>query len=75
MKCVICRIGETRPGQTTVTLESARTTLVVRGVPADVCGNCGEEYIDERTSSGLLALVKQAAQAGVQVEVREYAAT
>jgi YgiT-type zinc finger domain-containing protein len=74
MKCVICRIGETKPEEVTVTLERAPTTLVVRGVPADVCTNCGEEYVDERTSSGSLALLDEAARGGVQVEVRQYAA-
>ena len=74
MTCVICPIGETKLGEATVTLERAPTTLVVRGVPAAVCTNCGEEYVDERTSSGLLALLDEAAQGGVQVEVRWYAA-
>ena len=74
MTCAICKIGDTRPGQTTVTLERDRTTLVVRGVPAAVCGNCGEEYVDEHATSGLLDLIDQIAHAGVEVEVREYVA-
>ena len=74
MTCAICRIGDTQPGQTTVTLERDQTTLVVRSVPAAVCGNCGEEYVDEQTSIGLLDLIDQVARAGVQVEVREYVA-
>ena len=74
MTCAICRIGDTHPGQTTVTLERAQTTLVVRSVPAAVCGNCGEEYVDEQTSIGLLDLIDQVARAGVQIAVREYVA-
>lgn len=46
MKCVICKHGETRPGMTTVTLERGGATLVVKGVPARICGNCGEAYVD-----------------------------
>ena len=42
MKCVVCKLGETRPGQTTVTLERQGAALVVRSVPAQVCENCGE---------------------------------
>ena len=74
MACAICRIGDTRPGQTTVTLERDNTTLVVRGVPAAVCGNCGEGYVDGQTSIDLLDLIDRVARAGVQVEVREYVA-
>lgn len=46
MKCVVCKHGETRPGTTTVTLIRDGTTLVVKGVPASVGSNCGEEYVD-----------------------------
>jgi YgiT-type zinc finger domain-containing protein len=74
MKCVICRQGETQPGTTTVTLERGGMTLVIKGVPARVCDNCGEEYVDERVTEQLLATADQAAQAGVQVDVRQYVA-
>ncbi|HYP42225.1 MAG TPA: type II toxin-antitoxin system MqsA family antitoxin, partial [Chloroflexia bacterium] len=41
MRCVICKQAETRPGQVTVTLERDEMTLVIKGVPARVCPNCG----------------------------------
>lgn len=74
MKCVICKQGETEPGTTTVTLERDGMTLVIKGVPARVCTNCGEEYVDESVTEQLLATVDQAARAGVQVDVRQYVA-
>lgn len=75
MKCVFCRHGETHPGTATFTLERGGATVVVKGVPARVCNNCGEKYVDEEAASRLLALAEEAAKAGVQVEVREYRAT
>ena len=72
--CVICRQGETRPGKATVTLERGGATVVIRGVPARVCDNCGEEYLDETTTAELLKTADAAAQAGVQVHVRHYVA-
>jgi hypothetical protein len=36
--------------------------------------NCGEEYVDEATTAQLLRTADAAAQAGVQVEVRDYLA-
>ena len=74
MKCVICRQGETRAGRATVTLERGGATVVVRRVPARVCANCGEEYIDEQTTATLLRTADAVAQAGVQVDVRDYVA-
>ncbi len=74
MKCVICKQGETQVGTATVILERNGATIVIRHVPADVCTNCGEEYVDEETTAQLLAAAEQAAGEGVQVHVREYIA-
>jgi predicted RNA-binding Zn-ribbon protein involved in translation (DUF1610 family) len=47
-------------------------TFVIKRVPALVCPNCGEEYVDEKTSSDLLGAAEKAADSGVQVDIREY---
>jgi YgiT-type zinc finger domain-containing protein len=60
MKCVVCKKGETKVGKTTVTLEKDGATLVFKGVPAKVCGNCGEEYVDEEITAALLKSAEQA---------------
>jgi YgiT-type zinc finger domain-containing protein len=75
MKCVICKHGETRPGKTTVTLERGGVTLVVKSVPAQICDNCGEAYVDEEITRQLLGTAEEASRAGVQVDVRDFAAT
>jgi YgiT-type zinc finger domain-containing protein len=74
MNCVICKHGETQPGRTTVTLTRGNTTVVFRDVPALICDNCGEEYVDEETTSRLLAIAEEAVRAGVHVDVRDYIA-
>jgi YgiT-type zinc finger domain-containing protein len=73
MKCVICKEGLTTSGQVTVTLEKASSTLVFKGVPAQVCENCGEAYVNEEIAAELLQAAQEAIRTGVQVEVREYA--
>lgn len=73
MKCVICKQGETRDGATTLTFTRDATTLVVKNVPAQVCANCGEAYVDEAITTRLLRTAEAAARAGIQVDVREYA--
>lgn len=74
MQCVICKQGETHPGTTTVTLERAGTTLVIKGVPALVCDNCGEYYLDEAMTERVLAMAEQAVAQGAEIEVRRFAA-
>jgi YgiT-type zinc finger domain-containing protein len=72
MKCVICRQADVEPGHTTVTLERGGLTLVVKGVPALVCPNCGEAYLDETITAQLLNDAEAMVEAGALVDVRQY---
>jgi YgiT-type zinc finger domain-containing protein len=72
---VICKLGDTRPGLTTLTLTRDALTLVVKNVPARVCANCGEAYVDQDVASRVLDLAEEAARAGVQVGIRAYVAS
>jgi hypothetical protein len=55
-------------------LERDGTTLIVRGVPADVCENCGEEYVEDSAAVKLLKTAEEAARAGAHLDIREFAA-
>jgi YgiT-type zinc finger domain-containing protein len=74
MKCVICKSGVTTDGTTTITLERGATTVVIKDVPARVCQNCGEAYLDDHVAAILLTVAEAAVKAGVQVDVRKYVA-
>jgi YgiT-type zinc finger domain-containing protein len=72
--CPVCRHGSLNAGTTSVTLERGGLTLVFKAVPARVCDNCGERFVDSAITAGLLEQAETAIKAGVQVEVRQYAA-
>ena len=72
MTCVICKQGKTQAGKTTVTLERDGMTLVFKEVPAQVCANCAEAYLDDTVSAALLKVAEEAARCGVQVDIREF---
>lgn len=74
MKCVICKTGETHPGKTTVTLQRGRTVVVIRDVPAEICEDCGEYYLDEVAARRVYADAEQSFQRHVEVEIQSYAA-
>ena len=74
MTCVICKQGQTALGTTRMAVERGATVLVVRGVPAQVCDNCGEAYLSADAVDRLQEMLAVAAQGGVQIEVREYMA-
>ena len=46
MKCVMCKGGELAPGKTTVKVQRGETLVIIKDVPADVCQDCGEAYLD-----------------------------
>jgi YgiT-type zinc finger domain-containing protein len=74
MKCVICKQAETTLGTTTVTLERDGLTCVIKRVPAQVCPNCGEDYVDENVTGDLLKSAEQMVKVGTQVDIRQYVA-
>ncbi|MEI6826210.1 MAG: type II toxin-antitoxin system MqsA family antitoxin [Desulfuromonadales bacterium] len=72
MKCVICKHGETKSGFATVTFASKESTIVVKRVPADICQNCGEEYVSSNIASDLFISAEEATSKGVELDVRHY---
>ena len=74
MKCVICKHGETAAGQVNVTLERGETVVVVKQVPAEVCQDCGEYYLDEATTGRVLAIGDDAVRRQTEIEIVRYAA-
>jgi YgiT-type zinc finger domain-containing protein len=74
MRCVVCKTGEVKPGATSFTVERGAMTLVLKGVPARVCGQCGEAYFDEATTKHIEEIAERASHIGVQVAVQDYVA-
>jgi len=48
MQCSICKNGTTKQAVITVPLVKDNSVVIVKGVPAEVCQNCGEYYLDEK---------------------------
>jgi len=69
MKCVICKNGETTKGKATVTLERGESIVVIKGVDASICNNCGEYYLDQETTKEVLQKANEAYGKGAEVEV------
>ncbi len=74
MNCVICKDGTTNKGFTSVTLERYGMLFVVKQVPAQICTNCGEEYLDEHTTQVILEMAQKAFHDGIQLEICSFKA-
>ena len=75
MKCIVCKQAQTSPGTTAVTLERHGATFVFKDVPAQICPNCGEDYLDDSVTDSLLKSADTMVAAGTQVDIRRYPAT
>jgi len=69
MECVICKNGTTRKGKVTVTLERNGSIIAIKDVPAQVCQNCGEYFLDAAMTTEVLRRAEQAVEKGAEVQV------
>ena len=74
MKCAICKNGMTVDGHTTVVLEREQTTLVFKQVPAQICDNCGEEYVSSSVNKALLSHAEEESNRNIALEMLNFAA-
>jgi YgiT-type zinc finger domain-containing protein len=73
MKCLICKQGETHPGLTVVTLQRDDRTLVIKGVPAEICENCGEYYLSDEIAKRVYQQAEESLEHGAEVEIGRFA--
>lgn len=52
-RCVVCKVGHMRLGETTVTFDRDDFTVVIRHVPAEVCDNCGDAQVSDEVAEQL----------------------
>ena len=72
MNCLICKQGETQPGLTTVSLQRDERTLIIKGVPAEICDNCGEYYLSQEIAKRLYRQAEESLQHGAEVEIGRF---
>lgn len=73
-QCPICG-GSKQSGTTTVTVDYSTGILVVRNVPATICSQCGEEWIDDPVAKQLELMTQEARAGRKEVEVLDFAQT
>ena len=66
--CPICA-GHKKPGKTTYSVDLGTGVVVVRNVQAEICVQCGEEWIDNQTAQRLEKIIEEARKKRRQVEV------
>lgn len=61
--------GQVQPGTTTFSIDLQSGVVVVRNVPAHICQQCGEEWLDDEQSVKLEKIVARAREENFQFEM------
>ncbi len=71
VKCPLCG-GRKVDGKTTFTVDFGEGFVVVRNVPATICEQCGEEWLDDRTAKKLEKITTTARENHTELEMIPY---
>lgn len=59
MRCLVCKHNRFKKGTTVLPIERGNAILLVTDIPARVCTNCGEPYLDEETAQDIQELANE----------------
>jgi YgiT-type zinc finger domain-containing protein len=71
MKCFICK-GDLEEKKVNYVVDLEETIIIVKGVPAKVCNQCGEQYFDDETAENIEKIVNQLKQLATEITVVNY---
>lgn len=71
MNCFKCK-GELEEKKVNYVVDLENTIIIIKGVPAKVCVNCGEQYFNDETSENIDNIVNQLKNLSAEVTVINY---
>lgn len=57
--CIFCKHQKMERGKTILPIERDNEILLITDIPARICANCGEAYIEEDTSMSVQTLANK----------------
>lgn len=71
MNCFKCK-GELIEKQVNYMVDLEKTIIIIKGVPAKVCVQCGEQYFDDETSENIESIVNKLKDLSTEVTIVNY---
>ena len=71
MDCFICK-GKLEEKKVNYIADLEDTIIIIKGVPARVCTQCGEQYFDDETTENIERIVNQLKQVPIEVSIVNY---
>jgi YgiT-type zinc finger domain-containing protein len=53
MRCLVCKHNRFKKGTTVLPIERGNAILLVTDIPARVCTNCGDSYLEEEVAQNV----------------------
>ena len=71
MECFICK-GELEEKRVNYVVDLENTIIIIKGVPARVCKQCGEQFYDDETAKNIDTIVNKLKDLSVEVTIVNY---
>lgn len=71
MNCFMCK-GQLQEKKVNYVVDLENTIIIIKGVPAKVCTQCGEQYFDDKTSENIEKIVEQLKELSTEVTIVNY---
>jgi YgiT-type zinc finger domain-containing protein len=72
LRCAVCKNGETKPGKSVINITDDKSVFIFKNVPAKICHDCSEEYIDEEAVKLLLQTVHDSIKKGIKSGMQDW---
>lgn len=71
MNCFMCK-GNLEEKKVNYVVDLEDTIIIIKGVPAKVCTQCGEQYFEDETAENIERIVNQLKQLSTEVTIVNY---
>jgi YgiT-type zinc finger domain-containing protein len=71
MNCTLCKANLSK-GKVNHIVDLGERIIIIKNVPANVCGQCGEYYVDTVTALKLESIVEEAKKNKAEVFIVKY---
>ena len=71
MNCFMCK-GELTEKKVNYMVDLESTIIIIKGVPAKVCAQCGEQYFEDETSENIETIVNKLKDLSTEVTIINY---
>lgn len=73
MLCVLCK-GEMKSGKVNFPVDKEDNFILIKGVPAEICEQCGEVFLKDDVAAAIEKIAKTAKATNVEFEILRFAA-